>query len=368
MRIMVVARAIDRIAGGVEHMASLLMNEMTARGHKVELMSWDLAGASSFFALAPGIIWHKLDRGDPHNKAGLRLMGGRAGAIRRIMRASRPDVIIAFQHGPFISTRFYCAGLDLPIIAAEREAPTRFEHLKAGKWRRMIFHSFRLAQKVTVQLESYRSIYPSYLHDRIIAIPNPVPPALNRADPDRAINGRFQLLSIGRLAYQKNFGALIDAFASVAASAPDWDLVIVGEGEERNRLDELIRQRRLTDRISLPGNSRDVAAYYRSSHAFCLPARWEGFPNALAEALAHGLPSIGFAGCSGVNELIRHGENGLLAGGNGDTRTLAEAIAGVTANAAIRRRMGDAAPESVTCYAPSGIFDRWERLLREAVS
>ena len=109
-------------------------------------------------------------------------------------------------------------------------------------------------------------------------------------------NGRYILLSVGRLSYQKNYGTLIESFAPLAAAFPNWDLTIVGDGEDRETLMSLVAARGLTGRVLFPGASKSIEQFYARAHCFVLPSRWEGFPNALAEGMAHGLPCVGYAG------------------------------------------------------------------------
>ncbi|TVR84879.1 MAG: glycosyltransferase family 4 protein [Rhodospirillales bacterium] len=369
MRLMFSARALHRMAGGVERMITLIMNEMVVRGHEVDLLTWDLAGAETFFAMSPEIRWHVLNLGDPARKAGKDLMLRRATRVRDLVRRRRPDVIVCFQGGQFMAVRSYIFGLGIPVIAAERNAPTLFDHTQAGaRGRTIMFNAFRLARFVTVQCESYRTLYPNFLHDRIITIPNPVFPAHRTAVPDRsADNGRFQLLSIGRLGYQKNYDCLISAFARIAERCPEWNVVIIGEGEDRPKLEDMVRAAGLEGRIVLPGTVTDPEDVYAAAHLFCLSSRWEGFPNALAEAQAHGLPAVGFAGCAGVNELIVDGATGLLAPGNGDIESLAAALARLMASPEERCRMGAAARASVRAYTPDRIMDLWEQTLQRSV-
>ena len=81
----------------------------------------------------------------------------------------------------------------------------------------------------------------------------------------------------------------------------------------------------------MEGAVTDVAAEYAAADLFCLPSRWEGFPNTVAEALAHGLPAVAYEGCAGTGDLVEPGENGLLAAGNGDTdehRTRSTVVSG----------------------------------------
>jgi len=336
MKLLFICRAFDNVAGGVERMGTALMNEMCRRGHDVSLLTWDRSKSEAFYKFDERIAWHCLDMGDYMKKAGWGLRFKRARWVRRLVKKLKPDVMLAFQQGTFLSTRLFTFGMGIPTIAAERNAPSRFDHLKAGRYRSLIFQSFRLAKRITIQCESYRNEYPAYLRSRIVTIPNPVFPAQDHACPQGKPGEPRTLLSVGRLSYQKNYSILIRTFAALCNDFPKWRLVIVGEGEDRPCLEEEIAEQGLTGRVSLPGTTEDVGRRYRESHLLCLSSRWEGFPNVLAEALSHGLPGVGFAGCAGVRDLIHHGENGLLAEGNGNAESLAECLRTLMADDAMR--------------------------------
>lgn len=369
LKIMFVCRAIDNMAGGVERMATSLMNQFAAEGHTISLLTWDRKGAKAFYPMAENITWYQLDMGNPAVKAGFGLRVKRALRVRECVAAAKPDVILAFQQGAFFSMRLYTTGMGIPVIAAERESPYRFDHLQAGKRRHLIFQTLRLTPYLTVQCESYRNAYPPYLRDRIVAIPNPVFPANGQAKPDIADkNGQYRLLCVGRLGYQKNQKVLVTAFAALAAQFPDWVLQLAGEGEDRSWLEDFIASHNLQGRIHMLGAVKDIPALLCDAHLFCLPARWEGFPNALAEALAHGLPSIGYEDCGGVRDLILNGQNGLLAAGNGDVETLQKALAALMSNNARRKVMGLNAVASVQPYQPTQIFAMWNDYLHRAAS
>jgi glycosyltransferase involved in cell wall biosynthesis len=312
------------MAGGLERMIVAIMNALADRGHVVSLFSWDGEGAEAFYPLDPAVTWYRLGIGDPKRKAGFGDRLARVRAIRGIVKQAAPDVVVCFQGGPFKAMLCYLAGMGLPIIAAERTSPSLFEHANSG-WARTVEHqAFRFASRITVQFERYRQLYPPFLRGKITVISNAVPPAPCHADPSTPdSSGRFRLLSVGRLAYQKNYPVLINAFAAIARKFPDWDLWIAGEGDDRQQLERQIADiPALAGRAHMPGALKDISSADCAANLFCLPALWEGFPNALAEALAHGLPSVGFAGCDGVPDLIEHGVTGFLAGGNDDATTL----------------------------------------------
>jgi len=361
---MFVARAVDRMAGGVERMVMTVMDALVARGHEVDLLTWDLPGAESFYPMTAEITWHRLGLGDPQVRASSFLRLRRAQVVRGIVRQRRPEVIVCFQDGPFMAVCGYTFGLQIPIVVSERNAPSRFDHIAAGRYQRLIYQTFRLAAGIIIQWESYRALYPKFLDRQIVCIPNPVWPSAVRARPDMpGPNGRYRLLSVGRLGFQKNYSVLIEAFGRLASQFQNWDLSIVGEGKDRDDLEALIRAHGLQGRVVLHGMTNSIAQWYSSSHLFCLPSRWEGFPNALAEALAHGLPAVGFAGCAGVSDLISPGHNGLAAEGSDNVESLARALETLFRDGAARKTMGSKAPDTIKQFDPPGIFSLWESFL-----
>jgi glycosyltransferase involved in cell wall biosynthesis len=368
MKMLFVARSLHGMAGGVERMITTIMNAMSKHGHEVDLLTWDQAGAQSFYAMDSRITWHRLNMGDHERKAGKILVLRRAVAVRNLIKARGSQVVICFQDGPYLSMRLFSLGMGIPVIAAERNAPTRFDHTRKGRSCKIVtLNAFRFARKILLQCEEYRNLYPRFLQSRIEVIPNPVFPAKKTAASDEAsAEGRFRLLSVGRLGYQKNYECLLQAFASLAERYSDWDLEIVGEGESRDNLERMVADFNLSGRVVMNGVKKDLEENYANAHLFCLPSKWEGFPNALGEAFAHALPAVGFAGCAGVNSLINHGQNGLLAEGNGDSLALAQTLDQLMADPKARAEMGKAGKEAMRTYAPEAIFAQWERVIREA--
>lgn len=363
MRILLAYRAIDGIAGGVERMLTRLLNEMVARGHEMHLFTIDHADAVSYYPMDDRVHWHRLDMGDYREKAGWKLRFARARAARRLIKDIQPDFAIAFQDGTFFNMVGYRAFTGIPLVLAERISPQHYDFLKRGKVQQKLLHILaRFAAKITIQCESYRAMYPAHLRNKIVTIPNPVFPAKRHATPDVAREGRYSILCVGRVGYQKNQALLISAFAEIADDYPDWDLVLAGE-KDAGFVSPVDPHAQIVFKDAV----KDVAALYAASHIFCLPSLFEGFPNALGEALSHGLPSVGFADCGGVRDLIVDGENGLLIDERQDKAALQAALKTLMDAPERRREMGAAAIESVRAYAPENIFDAWEKLFKVVV-
>lgn len=153
--------------------------------------------------------------------------------------------------------------------------------------------------------------------------------------------GDTVILSAGRLTPQKCFGDLLSAFANLAARRRDVRLLIAGEGPERDRLEELSRSLGLSDRARLIGNVEELPALYATADLFILPSSYEGFPFALLEAMAAGLPVVATR-FGGADELVEHGREGLLVP-TGDVEGLAAAIEAILSDRSTMASMAQTA-------------------------
>lgn len=118
------------------------------------------------------------------------------------------------------------------------------------------------------------------------------------------------IFSIGRLLPVKNFDVLIRAFNEAKKHKP-LKLIIIGEGDERPRLQELVRSLNLEDCVDLAGFKDNVFSYLTAADLFILPSSTEAFGNVIAEALACGIPVVS-TDCGGVREVLGNGEYGDL--------------------------------------------------------
>jgi GalNAc-alpha-(1->4)-GalNAc-alpha-(1->3)-diNAcBac-PP-undecaprenol alpha-1,4-N-acetyl-D-galactosaminyltransferase len=346
--------------GGAERMVCQLAGALVKRGFEVHLISWDAKDAVAFYPIHPGVRWTKLGFAPGHIDK-LR----RVKALHEVFRQHDIKVLVGFVMSGD-RTVFAAAKLaGVRLVAAERNAPEMY-HFRSGPLRRWAtFRLLALADHIAVQMETYASGYPRYLHGRIVTIPNPVPIAQHGARPHIADEtGGFTVLAVSRLdPVQKRIGCLIGAFSLVAEQFPHWHLRIIGDGPEEASLYRLINECGLAGRVSIEQSTPAVFEAYSQSHLFAIPSRWEGFPNALAEAMSHGLPAVGFAQSAGVAELIGP-DGGWLAEGLDDEAALAAALACAMANGEERLRRGRSAARLVSQFAPDRQFDRWAELIR----
>jgi len=357
MNILFVCRKFDNVAGGMEKMSIAIMNEMQSRGHQVGLVTWDYENAVPHYKLSKGVKWLKLNLGNPDEKASWGLRYKRLKNCREYIKNNNVDVIIGFQGGGFLFGYISALFLGIPCVAAERVSPDTWKHVRKKISNRILDTYFLIfATRITVQFKSYVNYYPLIIRKKITCIPNPIYPQ-EFCKKENNSNSKI-MLNVGRLCPQKNQQFLIKAFKIVVDEFPDWKLVIVGDGQDEEYLKELTKKLGLVESVVFTGAVKNVFDLYDEAEIFVFPSIFEGFPNALSEALAHGLPSIGFQETFGVNELITDQMNGVLTENNEDS--FSEAIKYLIINEKVRRQMSESARQTVEKYAPENIFNQWD--------
>jgi glycosyltransferase involved in cell wall biosynthesis len=120
-------------------------------------------------------------------------------------------------------------------------------------------------------------------------------------------------VAVGRLFRQKGFDLLLHALRDLRRNFPEIHLTILGEGPEREALERLARRLGVDSALSLPGHVDNPFGAMRSADLLVCSSRFEGFSNAILEALAVGTPVVAARGRGAADEVIRDGFNGFLA-------------------------------------------------------
>lgn len=349
--------------GGAERVAAILCNHWARRGWRVTLATFDDGSRPPFFSLDPAVrhLPLALQRRSPSVGHAVANNLRRVPRLRRLLRDEAPERVLSFIDGTNVLALLASRGLGIPVVVSERVHPAH--HAIPRPWRILRRLTYPLAHAVVVQTRDAAAFFSGRIGRASIAvIPNPVesPPASSR-DPR---GPRSTIAALGRLDPQKGFDLLIDAFALASPGLPDWDVVIHGEGPERAALERRIVDRGLSGRVHLPGRTADVAGAFARADLFVLSSRYEGFPNALAEAMASGVPSVAFDCPSGPADLVRDGIDGVLLPRE-DVGALAGAIARLASDSRAREALGLRAREVVERFSVPRVAGMWESVLRD---
>ena len=190
----------------------------------------------------------------------------------------------------------------------------------------------------------------------VVIVPPGLDPILSGNGPRRSLPllppGRI-LLTVARLTASdsyKGVGHVIQALPAVLSAVPDAYYVVVGEGDDRGRLERLAVDARVRDHVLFVGTKADeeLAGYYQACDAFVMPSRSEGFGIVFLEAMSHGKPVVA-ANSGATPEVVEDGVTGLLIE-YGEVQTLASSLAHLLTDHEYRQRMGEAGRRRVEAH------------------
>ena len=350
--------------GGAERVAALLSNAWAARGDGLTLMPTFSGRGRCAYPLSESVkltFLSDLVRKGAGKFARLR-------ALRAFIRAQHPDVIISFLPHVNCAAIIAAAGFGIPVIVSERIFPPLFEHLLPRPYRLLRSLLYPTATALVGQTEpASRWLRDCAPRSIVATIPNPVILPLPATEPGPVphamlAKGRKLILWAGRFEDQKRPQLLIDAFAQVAPSAPSWDVVMLGDGSMRAAMQERVRVAGLSDRILLPGFAGNLGNWYARAELFVMTSAFEGFPNTLLEAMAHGVASIAYDVPTGPTELSDGGRRITLLPDDQQVTRLATELGRLISDDQAREAAARAALEVRNVYSMDAIVARWDEL------
>lgn len=350
-------------AGGSERVVTTLANHWVKQGRSIGIANFDAADFEPFYSLEKEVDLFRLNL--PPGSGGLlsqfQQTWRRIKAIEQVYRQYNPDVVISFLTKANIMSILAARGLGLPVIISERNNPT-LQTFNAF-WRRARAYTYPKAFSFVTMTKGAAEYYPQSQRPRTTIIPNPV----NLPEGWENKRGSNTITAVGRLAEQKQFHLLIEAFAKIAADFPDWNLTIWGEGHLRSELEKQRAQLGLEGRIALPGLTAIPGQWVESADVLVLSSAFEGWPNVIVEGMAAKLPVIAFDCEHGPADMIEDGVSGRLVEQD-DVPGLARALSGVLGDASIRKALAQGAEQASKRYNTDIIADQWTDIVTQAVA
>lgn len=297
--------------GGAERVLATIANNLS-REHEVRIVT--MTDGESFYPLDARVaitgLGQSINRKNKLAKLWTTATGGVKAffALRRTVKEWKPDVTLSFlQSCNAMAILVRMLGTKTGrLVVSERCDPAE------RNWLNRFFerHFYRKADVVVCQSQAVTLFFPEKHRANTTVIPNPI--AADAIPPRHEGKRRHTVVGVGRLAAQKNFSMLIRAFSRLPEQFSDYTLEIYGGGPLENALAEQIAELGLSERARLMGVKKGVMHYIADAALYVMSSDYEGFPNALAESMASGIPVISTDFSTGVARDLVKEENGIV--------------------------------------------------------
>lgn len=352
--------------GGAERAALQVAAGLAASGREVEVLTLR-SDVPDFHAVPDGVRRRRADSAAAVDRswwdAPAQLQ--RSLALRREVLAGRPAAVLAFTDLTNVAVLQALALTRVPVVVSEQIDPRSFP--LGARWealRRLWYPTAARVVLQTAEVAAWAAVErPRW---KVTVAANPVtPPVLA---PEAARPEWFaarNVVAMGRLAPQKGFDLLLPVFARLADRHPDWSLTVLGEGPDRPALERQVHELGLLGRVHLRGLVNPPWDVLAAGDVFAFSSRFEGFPNALMEAMACGLPTVSFACPTGPAEIVRDGVDGLLVPA-GDLAAFESSLDALMTDGERRRAMAREAVTVVDRFGTAQVLPQWADALDAA--
>ncbi len=362
-------------SGGMERVLANKVNWLAKHGYEVVVATTDQCGRTPFFQMDERVrfvdlgvnyeetngksflnkLWNFFPKQRLHKKR-----------LNALLRQECPDVTVSM----FCNDVNFLAGLrdgSKKILEIHFAKLKRLQYGRKGIWgladhflMKVDECKVRKFDRFVVLTEEDKQYWKS--QDNIQVIPN----ALTFDGDEVSSLSHHKAIAVGRLTYQKGFDRLIEAWEFVNECCPDWKLDIVGSGEDRETLNQMIIEKGLAKVVNIVDSTEDMPSVYLHSSLLILTSRYEGFGLVLTEAHSFGVPTVSYDCKCGPSEIVQNGVNGFLVE-EGNVEKLAEKIIQILQDDDLRCKMGKAAKLSSKDFAEEKVMSQWENLFKGVV-
>ena len=198
-------------------------------------------------------------------------------------------------------------------------------------------------------------------HKNIVVLPNPISSDLSELRKNEIKREKI-ILTVGRLNNDKRQDKLIRAIYSL--NLEDWKVIIIGKGPNKKKLNNLIKNLNLSNKIEILSDIKNIHDYYLRASIFVFTSKAEGFPNALLEAMHFGLPCISTDCNYGPSDLITNGKDGFLVPVNNQD-ILVQKIDELIKDDDLKKSFEKNAIETSLNYTSKKVTEKWKTIINQ---
>lgn len=333
-------------SGGTERVASFLANKLSALGMNVTLVSV-VKNGQPFYSLNNAVTVSYVDSSSWY-KLGLHIKELGCESVVSISMGR-----LSFK----LALLFLMFNIKSKLILSEHVG---FE-TSSGIIRFLKRLSYHLADQLVLLTKHDHNILKAGLSTPSIVIPNPtLYPALPK---NELVNKKNIVLAVGRLNQQKNFTKLIQLWAALPEELhQQWQLRIVGSGEEKEHLLKTISEKAVNESVEIAEASKEIHFEYKQASILAMTSRYEGLPLVLIEAKSFGLPAIAFDCKTGPAEIIYNMHDGFLIPEHDDDMYIHQ-LTELMRNERLRKEMSINAIANSSNFSEEHVIKLWETVL-----
>ena len=292
--------------GGIEKVTSRIANYYIEKGYKVTICCLFGGEDRIFVPLNEKIEVLFFNGAKENSKAKILMAGKWITFLRDAFKERNPDYVLAMTLK--IGALCVLARRKMNIRISFRETCDPKTKVRSATFDRILCLICKKIDGIIFQTEWEKSCYPEYMQNKGRVIPNPVSvDVLWEYNPENK-----NIVTMGRLDnIQKRHDILIEAFNIFTKKNPGYNLVLYGEGPDKEYDEKLVKKYGLEDSVIFAGAKKGIHSLIRDANMFVMTSDFEGLSNALAEAMVMGIPCISsdWPGCS---EVINHKVNGYI--------------------------------------------------------
>lgn len=359
--------------GGAERVAVDIAEFLSTNDYTVHLIT--LSGADiDVYKIPQGVHRHSLNLYF-NSASALKAVWSnlkRVRELRKKLKELKPDVVLSFLVEVNVTTVLAAFGMRLRTVVAERNYAPKEETPRY--WQILRRHCYRLASVVVTQTSKGEQWLQQNTSAKVISVvPNHARWPILKTSPvkkPQSLVGEYPfVLAVGRVHPQKGFDHLVEQFSKLPKETDEWRCVIAGAESDSKysaALKDQIERLNLSSRVMMIGSVGNLGDWYSACDLFVLSSRYEGFPNALLEAMASGVAVISMDCDTGPRDIIKNDVNGMLVSEDSESNQLSDAIAALATNP---QRREELATQSVIVreqFSQAKVMVKWIDVLEQA--
>lgn len=351
-------------AGGAEKVVSLMANHWI-KEHEVVILSE--SNPENDFFLVDERVHREVTGLEIQSNSPIRQLKEYTkglSSVRKVVKKIQPDIIISHIDRANITMLLASFGLGIPVIVEDHNNP----ELKklAQPWRSLRTLLYRRSAKVILLTQELLKYYPLSLHEKVSFIANPLNLPTEISDSNEVTLVGSTFIALGSLSNQKGLDYLLEACAIVFKEKPEWSLTILGEGKLRDNLRKHSEKLGIAKKVHMPGRVNNPYSILKKADIYIMSSRFEGYPVALCEAMAVGLPCISFDCPTGPSDIIDHNINGLLVDYL-NVEELAEQMIMLSNNQLLREKFSKESIKINKLLHLDTIMSKWDTVIEEVL-